>query len=71
MMSLKASESDGSSAVKALGMGPAQVDMNKYNLPFEEIAEQWTANVVPASFQKEEGIYWEGRQDPVCRHCQD
>jgi hypothetical protein len=30
---IKGSESDGSSAVKALVMGPAQVDMNKYNLP--------------------------------------
>jgi ferredoxin len=62
-MSLKASESDGSSAVKALGMGPVQVDMNKYNIPFEEIAEQWTANVVPASFQKEEGIYLGAKDD--------
>jgi ferredoxin len=63
MMSLKASESDGSSAVKALGMGPVQVDMNKYNIPFEEITEQWTANVVPASFQKEEGIYLGAKDD--------
>jgi hypothetical protein len=38
MMSLKAS-GDGSSAVKALA-GPAQVDMNKYNLPFEEAEQQ-------------------------------
>jgi ferredoxin len=63
--SLKMSESDdsGSSAVKALGMGPAQVDMNKYNLPFDEIPELWTANVVPASFQTEEGIYLGTKDD--------
>jgi hypothetical protein len=53
----------GSSAVKALGMGPAQVDMNIYNIPFDEIAEQWTANVIPASFQMEEGIYLGARDD--------
>jgi hypothetical protein len=39
-------------------MGPAQVDMNKYNLPFED-AEQWTANVVPASFRKKKAFIWE------------
>ena len=35
----------------------AQVDMNQYNLPLDQIAEEWTANLVPESTMREEGVY--------------
>lgn len=38
-------------------MGAAMVDMNQYNLPLDQIAEEWTAQVVPQSSLREEGIY--------------
>ena len=39
------------------GTGPIKVDMNDYNLDLDDIAEQWTANVVPKSQMMPEGIY--------------
>jgi ferredoxin len=35
----------------------SQVDMNQYNLPVDQIAEEWTAILVPESTMREEGIY--------------
>lgn len=46
-----------SSVSKFSGAGPVQVDMNIYNLPFETVLEEWTANMVPATPMQEEGIY--------------
>lgn len=51
------SSSDASSAAKFSGAGSAMVDMNKYNLPLDQIAKEWTANLVPQSSLREEGIY--------------
>lgn len=36
---------------------PLLVDMNKYNLPLDKVAEEWTANIVAANSMIEEGIY--------------
>lgn len=38
-------------------LGMAKVDMNKYNLPLEEIADEWAANVVAESTLREAGVY--------------
>lgn len=46
-----------SSTSSQTDLGIASVDMNKYNLPLEEIASEWTANVVAESTLREEGIY--------------
>ena len=51
------SSSDASSATQFSGAGSYVVDMNKYNLPVDQIAQEWTANVVPLSSLREEGIY--------------
>lgn len=51
------SGSDASSAAKFSGAGASLVDMNRYNLPLDQIAQEWTANVVPQSSLREEGIY--------------
>lgn len=48
---------DQSAASKFSGAGPAKVDMNQYNLPIDRIAEEWTAEMVPATPMQEEGIY--------------
>jgi 2Fe-2S iron-sulfur cluster binding domain len=51
-----------SSSSKFSGAGPVTVDMNMYNLPnLEDIAEEWTAVVVPATPLQEEGIYLQPR----------
>jgi ferredoxin len=51
------SGSDASSAAKFSGAGNSMVDMNRYNLPMDQIAQEWMANVVPQSSLREEGIY--------------
>jgi ferredoxin len=38
-------------------LGVVKVDMNKYNLPLEEIANEWSANVVAESSLREAGVY--------------
>jgi ferredoxin len=48
---------DVSSASKYSGGGSVEVDMNVYNLPVDQIAQEWSANVVPESSLREEGIY--------------
>jgi ferredoxin len=55
--------SDESSAAKFSDAGTSLVDMNQYNLPLEEIAQEWTANVVPQSSLREEGIYLGAKSD--------
>jgi len=45
------------------GAGPATVDMNKYNLPIEEIEQEWTANVVQKTTDKEGGIFLGAKSD--------
>lgn len=45
-------------------LGPTvEVDMNKYNLPLEKIAEEWTANVVAESSMRTAGIYLGAKSD--------
>jgi 2Fe-2S iron-sulfur cluster binding domain len=46
-----------SSASVYSGAGPIQVDMNAYNLPLDTIAQEWTANLVPATPLLPEGVY--------------
>ena len=43
--------------------GHVSVDMDKYNLPLEQAAEEWTANLVAESTTMAEGIYL-GAQNP-------
>mmetsp|Transcript_16142 Transcript_16142/g.19724 ORF Transcript_16142/g.19724 Transcript_16142/m.19724 type:complete len:344 (-) Transcript_16142:415-1446(-) len=43
--------------IKFAGTGERQVDMNQYNLPLDEIEEQWTANVVAKTVDTEGGIF--------------
>ena len=45
------------SASSVSSFGPTLVDMNQYNLDIDEIAQEWTAVVVPESSLREEGIY--------------
>jgi len=51
------SDASTSGSTKFSGPGTPTVDMNRYNLPLEQIAEEWTAIVVPQSSLREEGIY--------------
>lgn len=44
-------------------LGDTIVDMNKYNLPLEEVANEWTANVVAESSMREAGIYLGAKND--------
>ncbi len=37
--------------------GKPTVDMNKYNIPVEQILDEWTALLTPKSTMQEEGIY--------------
>ena len=47
-----------SSTSSQTDLGPeVKVDMNKYNLPLDEIANEWTANVVAESSMREAGVY--------------
>jgi ferredoxin len=46
-----------SAVVETTGAGPVQADMNQYNIPLEEIAQQWTANLIAANALQEEGIF--------------
>ena len=47
-----------SAAEKYRGVGPVQDDyMNRYNLPLEQAAEEWTANLVAESSLQAEGVY--------------
>jgi len=46
-----------SSASKFSGAGPIEVNMNAYNIPLEEIVEQWTAELSPATPLQQEGVY--------------
>jgi ferredoxin len=39
------------------GAGPASVDMNQYNLPLNKIEEEWTANFVQKTAEKEQGVF--------------
>lgn len=39
------------------GAGPASVDMNQYNLPLNQIEEEWTANFVQKTAEKEQGVF--------------
>jgi ferredoxin len=59
-MALRSSTDGGgdiaSSASIFSGTGKTQVDMNKYNLPLEQIAEQWSANLVAQSALSEGGV---------------
>lgn len=43
----------------------ADVDMNTYNLPMNQIAEEWTANLVPQSSLRQEGIYLGAKSSKV------
>ena len=45
-----------SSAASQAGTGLATVDMNQYNLPIEQILEEWTAKIVAKSANTEGGI---------------
>lgn len=45
-----------SSAASQAGAGDASVDMNKYNLPIDQIIEEWTAKIVAKSANTEGGI---------------
>ena len=40
-----------------LQMMPALVDLDRYNLPLDEIAEEWTAVLQPTTALTEEGVY--------------
>eukprot|EP00521_Asterionellopsis_glacialis_P015349 CAMPEP_0195300376 /NCGR_PEP_ID=MMETSP0707-20130614/27297_1 /TAXON_ID=33640 /ORGANISM="Asterionellopsis glacialis, Strain CCMP134" /LENGTH=339 /DNA_ID=CAMNT_0040363051 /DNA_START=32 /DNA_END=1051 /DNA_ORIENTATION=- len=58
--SLYSSTTDGASVASAStfsGTGAAVVDMNRYNLPLEQIANEWTANLQAASSLQEEGAF--------------
>lgn len=39
------------------GAGPAAVDMNKYNLPLNQIEKEWRATLVQKTTEKEAGVY--------------
>lgn len=41
--------------------GPKQVDMNMYNIPIEQIEEQWVATIVPKSLDDDGGIFLSSR----------
>ena len=55
LSSLHAVATKSSSSVSSFG--PTLVDMNQYNLDIDDIAQEWTAVVVPESSLREEGIY--------------
>jgi ferredoxin len=46
-----------SSASIFAGTGQAQVDMNRYNLPLDEIADQWSANIMAQTVLTESGAF--------------
>jgi ferredoxin len=52
-----------SSTSSQTDLGIAKVDMNKYNLPLEEIADEWSANVVAESTLREAGVYLGAKND--------
>ncbi|CAJ1945107.1 unnamed protein product [Cylindrotheca closterium] len=52
-----------SSTSSQTDLGDTIVDMNKYNLPLEEVANEWTANVVAESSLREAGIYLGAKND--------
>jgi ferredoxin len=39
------------------GTGPANVDLNQYNLPLDQVEKEWTANYVQKTTEQEEGVY--------------
>ena len=45
------------SKVEEVSYAESVVDMNVYNLPLDQIAQEWTATLVPQSSLREEGIY--------------
>ena len=51
------SQSDSDASSMALSSSGITVDMNRYNLPLDQIAQEWTAVVVPQSSLRAEGIY--------------
>jgi ferredoxin len=48
---------------RAAVAGPVKVDLDVYNLPLEQIAEEWTAKLVPETDFTEEGIYLAAKSD--------
>ena len=45
------------------GAGPATVDLNKYNLPQDQIEEEWTAQVVQKTTEREAGVFLRPKDD--------
>jgi ferredoxin len=45
------------------GAGPATVDLNQYNLPQDQIEEQWTAQTVQKTTEKEPGVFLRPKDD--------
>lgn len=45
------------------GTGLAQVDMNKYNLPLDQIEQEWCAAFVQKNIDREEGVYLGAKTD--------
>jgi ferredoxin len=39
------------------GAGPASVDLNQYNLPLNQIEDEWTAKFVQKTAEKEQGVF--------------
>jgi ferredoxin len=39
------------------GAGPASVDMNKYNIPVDQVEKEWTANFVQKTAETEAGVF--------------
>uniref|UniRef100_A0A7S2IJ81 2Fe-2S ferredoxin-type domain-containing protein n=1 Tax=Helicotheca tamesis TaxID=374047 RepID=A0A7S2IJ81_9STRA len=50
-------EISNSAASRYTGAGTAAVDMNKYNLPIDQIASEWTANLQAQTSMQEGGVY--------------
>lgn len=46
-----------SAGTKYSGAGPVSVDMNQYNLPLDQIMEEWTATLQPETAFVAEGVY--------------
>lgn len=56
---------DVSSDAKYSGGRSVEVDMNVYNLPLDQIAQEWSANVVPESSLRKTGIYLGAKSSKV------
>eukprot|EP00429_Kryptoperidinium_foliaceum_P000746 CAMPEP_0176018296 /NCGR_PEP_ID=MMETSP0120_2-20121206/8804_1 /TAXON_ID=160619 /ORGANISM="Kryptoperidinium foliaceum, Strain CCMP 1326" /LENGTH=252 /DNA_ID=CAMNT_0017351341 /DNA_START=12 /DNA_END=770 /DNA_ORIENTATION=- len=45
------------------GAGPATVDLNQYNLPLDQIEDEWTANFVEKITEQESGVFLRAKND--------